>query len=297
METSTTQITLVYHGQQQEDHSISLQDLLPSLRGYYGLVQKAAHAHGIESGYEIRLYAVTEGSIRIQLRAVASAVQNHAKQITWTAATATQLLMLPTALKDTVELINTKKHLQGSEPIAVQQVTHNNTWNITNLYGETKNVSDVSYQLLEDKDAQRNLTQYVQPLHEQNITNQEVIIESEIQSESSASAQVNFVEKNYFVEIERTQNTSKYETLTGYIQSLNKERKSGTFNIGSKNGKGIHYSLESESIQDLYYESAYDGLVTVHGLVTYDSLGELQSIRIQKIHRVDQPLFPVGPLE
>lgn len=282
-----SQIVLTYRGPNVDDHTISLDDLLVSVQGFYSSIKLIRDYHGFEQDLEIRLENLEDGSVKLKLKAIWNDASPNARLAALTTVAVPLITIIGSQL---TEVISLKKHLQGLPANNVEY--HGQNVTVYNINNSSMDVSPEVLDLATDEKISKSLNRYVRPLQENRIeeTKFEFIDEDESVKESSISAE----EKNSFTEIDKEITKTEQVTLIGKLVSLNKERNTGSFSPQS--GSSIRYKFAADSPESMYYDFAYNGTVQVTGLAKFNNEDKITSIEIYSVEKLQQEL-PFGESE
>jgi len=277
-------VTISYIGPDVEDHSISLGDLIPSLQGFYEAVRIIATDKELDGTYEIRLEAITEGSIKFRFKEVWKSIGQNDKQLQVIGTWGGMFLLAIPIIKD---VVSTKTHI-ANQPVRNVSVENGNV-NITNISGDVLKVTPEAYYYSQDPKFMGTVSKFVRPLDSGKIDKTK--IEYEHDGEKIDTTVVES-QKPYLTPVETKTTVEKVLSLQGKLLSLNKSTNSGTFVL--TDGKSMRYKFATEHPQTLYLDFAYNGIVQVTGLVKSNAEGTYTSIEISEVKKLQMEMFE-GP--
>lgn len=283
-----SEVILAYRGPDVENHSISLDDLLPSIQGFYSSLKTINNYYGYSQQIELRLEKVEEGSVKLKLKALWHDATPDARL---TNITNLSVPVIATIVGALVNVVFLKKHLQGSPVSNVEYSGDNLT--VYNINNSPITVSQDTYELSQDEKLTKNLNRYVKTLSENKIkeTSFELIDEENVVTEATISSE----EKIAFTEISTEISLTKNVSLRGRFITLNKQRNTGSFQPEGSNS--VRYKFISDSPESMYYDFAYNGVVEVTGLAKYDSEEKMVSIEIYSVEKLQEELFEISNQE
>ena len=274
-------VTLTYLGPNVDDHTIALDDLLPSIKGFYSSLKIINNYLGYEEQIELRLENIADGSVVLKLKAIWKDASPDARLAALTTLAVPVITVVSSQL---INVITFKKHLQGL-PINKVEYSSDNVV-VYNINNSPITISPKTFELAQDENLTKSLSKYVQPLNENRIdeTTFVVVNKDEVVNEATISAD----EKFSFSEVDESITKTEQVKIKGQLLSLNKQRNTGSFL--PEGGGSVRYKLATDSPQTMYYDFAYNGVVEVTGLAKFNSEEKMVSVEIFKVDKLQQEL-------
>ncbi len=288
--TEQIEIELKYTGEDVEQGTMSIEDMVPALQGFSSAYGKIASEGDLSVTHSLRITGVGKGSFHI-LIGIATYVQNNPEQVALIANAAT-IGSIGTAgalgvIKTMMWVISLTKHIQKAP---YEQTIHANNQSI--VISNSKNVKlEVPikiYNLYKMGTIQQDLSKIVQPLEQGKIDSTTLIakVDSEILSE-----EISLEEKKFFETEEVVVTETKEMWLQGILNSLTKTTNRGFLLLSD--GSRVSYKLASGNPENLYPYFIHKGLVKVRCKAHLDENLKPAQIDIYEIQPLEGTLdFP-----
>ncbi|MSO19099.1 MAG: hypothetical protein EXQ56_01330 [Acidobacteria bacterium] len=184
-----------------------------------------------------------------------------------------------------VKIIQAKKHIKN-HPYEVAVKGNNNNVVIINGEGNNLEFPHELVPLLRTKKLDSELHKIAKPLAQGRIDSVE--LRSGDLTES-IEASISVGEREYFSVEEVATIITKESTLDGFLESINKETRRGTFHL--RNGRGIPYHYKGENPTSFFLDFGYAGLVRVSCMASFDS--DLQPIKLDifSVDKLQRPML------
>lgn len=271
-------IRIKYHGQEVDDGTMPLDDVVTALQGFAGAYGKAANELLPSSTHELRISAIDEGSFELvvlawvsvsQMRPALDTLRNLAEGAKY-------------VFRIVKNVIDAKKHVK-SKAFEIVQKGDNNTLVIINADGASLQIPPEALKLLQQKVLDGDLNKLTSPLSEGLIDRAQITASDDSEA---LETDISVNEKGFFG-AEHLE-TSKEAEITGTLVSLNKESLRGTFR--RTDGRKIPYRFTGPNATSFYAGFSFRGMVRVSGVAYFDENLNLTRLEIVKIVQMQHEL-------
>ena len=281
------QITLKYSGNDVNDGTMSVEDIVPALEGLSSVYGKITNLYEPGSQHKLRITAVNKGSFEVVIE-VWNKLGEISPQLQGGAVVGGVAFG---AVKMILKLMQLTKHIQ-KQPYTETVPAVSNTISIKNSNGNEINVPIQVFTLYKEGAVAGDLAKVVKPLQEDKIDKAEIFAESQ---DEQLHESVTVHEKSYFEDNEIVATKTDVMWLQGTFNSLYKSTNKGFFILS--NGNRVAYKLVAEHPENLYEYFIYPGLVRVRCIAELDENLKPILLEIDDVEKVQMDIFDVNDAE
>lgn len=264
-----------------DDGTMPIRLVAEALEGFSGSYRKTAiYLSGNEDIPELRVSAPKQGSFDLFVIAAMALTQDPAQL----ASTAAKIWDFAEHIFHIVSgVMNLKKHVKA-QPYTISVKGDNNQVAVINAEKVELLIPPQALEVFQSKLIDRELDRIVDPLRPNRIDKAELSVEDKVTTVVTSD------ERKYFLP-DASDTTTKSDELVGFLISLNKEHKRGTFKM--QGGKTVPYHFVGEDDDQFRLDFSYKGPVRVKGVVDYDAEGNPIHVAVAEVERLQGELpFP-----
>ncbi len=275
-------IRLQYSGDDVDDGSMAIEDMIPILQGFTGVYSRVVGHKNFKSKHVLRLQGIEQGSCDLVVLA---------KQILEVTAAMSPLLAVK--YNEIVDALKTIKGLVELTPFTMGQgykITagpNYGTQTIVNIENASLVVPKDAVALFEETSIKKALSCLAKPLEEGKIDSGKMIVHGS--EGESIEAEIRCEDKKYF-EIENKEVvTSKEAWIEGTINMMRKSTGRGELILSD--GKKVPFVLKMEEPGEYFSFFDFKGAVKMLGVVYFDEMLAPLRIEALDIQQVQRGLF------
>jgi hypothetical protein len=278
-------VTLNYNGTDVDGSTMPVDDVVAALQGFASAYSKLASGREPGLEHQIRVSAVDHSSFAVSVVPVVNwAIQNPKEALLMAApAVGAAKWVVDTIIK----VIELRKATEGKAPDL--KVDGNGNTVISNSGSGTVIMIPADMQhAVRSRLIDQDIAKIARPLEKGKVDTAKITATDD-SGRVLADAVITSEEKRFFYSEQPVVATSRPAKLDGYLISLNKESKRGTFRLS--NGEGIPYHFVGPDTSSLYNAFSHKGTVRVECEAEFDE--SLQPIRlaIANVILLQHPLF------